>query len=84
MGTGGLFTIPLLSGIQKSDYKKQTIIDQLPPDKVKDFVIAGLGDLEKVKSMLREIPTLIYATATGADAISKQSWKEPAMLETRI
>jgi len=39
-----------------------TIGDPLPADKVKDFVIAGHGNLEKVKQMLLELPTLLYAT----------------------
>ena len=36
--------------------------DPLPPEKVKEFVIAGHGDMDKVKSMLAELPTLLYAT----------------------
>jgi hypothetical protein len=36
--------------------------DPLPAEKVKDFVIAGHGNLDKVKSMLLEFPTLLYAT----------------------
>ena len=34
----------------------------LPADKVKDFVIAGHGNLNAVKQMLAEMPTLLYAT----------------------
>ena len=36
--------------------------DPLSPDKVKEFVIAGHGDLIKTKQMLSEIPGLLYAT----------------------
>jgi len=36
--------------------------DPLPPEKVKEFVIAGHGNFDKVKSMLAELPTLLYAT----------------------
>lgn len=35
--------------------------DPLPAEKVKEFVIAGHGDLVKVKTMLIEMPTLLYA-----------------------
>jgi hypothetical protein len=34
----------------------------LPIDKVKEFVRAGHGNIDKVKSMLAELPTLLYAT----------------------
>lgn len=59
---GGLFAIPLLSSAQQSDSNKKIVADQLPADKVKEFVIAGHGDIIKVKLMLQEIPTLLYAT----------------------
>src|SRR5690349_2496145 len=36
--------------------------DPLPQEKVKDFVIAGHGNLDKVKTLLTEFPTLLYAT----------------------
>jgi hypothetical protein len=36
--------------------------DPLPAEKVKDFVAAGHNNLVKVKQMLEEFPTLIYAT----------------------
>lgn len=36
--------------------------DPLPAEKVKEFVSAGHNNLEKVKSLLQEFPTLIYAT----------------------
>lgn len=37
-------------------------VDPLPADKVKDFVIAGHGNLDKVKTLLAEMPALLYAT----------------------
>ena len=51
-----LATAPLFSmaGQNTSD-------EPLPADKVKEFVIAGHGDLPKVKTMLAEMPTLLYA-----------------------
>jgi hypothetical protein len=36
--------------------------DPLPADKVKDFVIAGHGNLDAAKKLLEEFPTLLYAT----------------------
>ena len=36
--------------------------DPLPAEKVKEFVSAGHNNLEKVKSLLLELPTLLYAT----------------------
>lgn len=36
--------------------------DPLPAEKVKEFVIAGHGNFEKVKTMLQEFPTMLYAT----------------------
>lgn len=61
VSSGGLFTMPMLLQAKKSDGMKP-LTDQLPPDKVKDFVIAGHRDLVKVKTMLQELPTLLYAT----------------------
>ena len=56
IGSGSLVATPfLLAG-------KQPKADQLPPEKVKDFVIAGHNDLDKVKTLLQEFPTLLYAT----------------------
>src|SRR3984893_9704169 len=58
IGTGGMIMTPTLLYSRN----KETIGDPLPADKVKDFVIAGHGNLDKVKQMLAEIPTLLYAT----------------------
>ena len=56
---GSITTMPYwLSGKEH----KLTKADPLSAEKVKDFVIAGHNDLEKLKSLLQEFPTLIYAT----------------------
>ncbi len=56
---GSITTIPYwLSGHEK----KLTKADPLSAEKVKNFVIAGHNDLEKVKLLLQEFPTLLYAT----------------------
>jgi len=55
--SGGIITVPVLSFSQSNNPG-----DPLPAEKVKDFVIAGHGNLEKVKSLLAEMPTLLYAT----------------------
>jgi hypothetical protein len=55
--SGGIIAAPALA------YSRvQNAGDPLPPEKVKDFVIAGHGNFDKVKSMLAEMPTLLYAT----------------------
>ena len=36
--------------------------DPLPAEKVKEFVIAGHGNLDKTKQLLIEFPSLLYAT----------------------
>ncbi|MEP6583716.1 MAG: hypothetical protein ABJA90_05605 [Ginsengibacter sp.] len=62
VSAGTILTVPSIL-LAEPQYKfKHPSTDQLPPDKVKDFVIAGHGDLAKVKSMLQELPTLLYAT----------------------
>ena len=62
VGAGGLVTVPYLLNGQQSQTTSQLTVDPLPADKVKDFVIAGHNNMEKVKSMLAELPTLLYAT----------------------
>ena len=62
LNSASLLTIPLLIKTQTINGEKRSEIDQLPPEKVKDFVIAGHGDINKVKSMLQELPGLLYAT----------------------
>jgi hypothetical protein len=58
LAAAGIITIPLFSFVEKP----KDVADPLPAEKVKDFVIAGHGNLEKVKSMLAEMPTLLYAS----------------------
>ena len=60
--SGTLLAVPALLFAEPHDKFKQPLTDQLPAEKVKDFVIAGHGDLAKVKTMLQELPTLLYAT----------------------
>lgn len=60
IGATGLLSMPLwLPGQQAQAPQKQ---DPLPAEKVRDFVGAGHKDLSKVKSLLQEFPTLLYAT----------------------
>ena len=54
---GGLSALPVIATAQD-----KTTPASLPPDRVKDFVIAGHGNLEKVKQLLAETPNLLYAT----------------------
>jgi hypothetical protein len=57
-GTGGMIATPFLFG--QTNASKPT--DPLPAEKVKEFVIAGHSNLDKVKQLLGEFPTLLYAT----------------------
>src|SRR5688500_14927282 len=50
---------PIVSGQMGSPTTK---VDPLPAEKVKAFVSAGHNNLDKVKELLIEFPTLIYAT----------------------
>jgi hypothetical protein len=55
--TVGVVAAPFLSiaeGARKAD-------EPLPAEKVKEFVIAGHGNFERVKILLAEVPTLLYA-----------------------
>ena len=54
---------------ERADSRGQTVppakppkADPLPPEKVKEFVTVGHSDLGKVKTLLLEFPTLLYAT----------------------
>lgn len=63
IGTGGLITMPLLLNGQTAPAAKNPLAtDPLPAEKVKEFVSAGHNNLDKVKSLLLEFPTLLYAT----------------------
>jgi hypothetical protein len=56
--TGGVIAVPYLLFGQNNKLKE----DPLPAEKVKEFVGAGHNNLDKVKSLLQEFPTLLYAT----------------------
>jgi ankyrin repeat protein len=62
LGAGGIISLPLLLNGQQEPKKEIPRPDPLPAEKVKDFVRAGHNDLEKVKSLLIEFPTLVYAS----------------------
>ena len=77
---GSITTMPFwLSGKET----KLTKADPLSAEKVKDFVIAGHNDLEKLKSLLQEFPTLIYATGIGAAEILRLLLKVPDIWATK-
>jgi len=57
-GAGLIIATPLLASARGSSIEN----DPLPPEKVKEFVIAGHGNFDQVKKMLAEMPTLLYAT----------------------
>ncbi len=57
-GAGGIIAFPFFVNART----KQSEADPLPSEKVKEFVIAGHGNFDKVKTMLAELPTLLYAT----------------------
>jgi len=61
MGAGSLVAAPLLLFGQTTTGNKPKG-DPLPAEKVKEFVGAGHNNLDKVKQLLREFPTLLYAT----------------------
>src|SRR5258708_27948119 len=58
LGAGSMLTLPFFA----NGRSKQSEIDPLPSEKVKEFVIAGHGNFDKVKTILTELPTLLYAT----------------------
>ena len=62
IGAGGLVAVPYLLNGQQTQTTNQPAIDPLPADKVKDFVIAGHGNPDKVRTLLAELPTLLYST----------------------
>src|SRR6185503_15587545 len=59
LGTGGLIAIPRVLSGQTNNPPKG---DPLSPEKVKEFVGAGHNNLQRVKEMLAETPTILYAT----------------------
>lgn len=62
VGAGGMVAFPYILNGQTDSKKISPKGDPLPAEKVKEFVSAGHNNLEKVKSLLIEIPTLLYAT----------------------
>lgn len=62
IGTGSMLASPYLLSGQNTIPAGTGKADPLPAEKVKDFVSAGHNNLEKVKSLLLEFPTLLYAT----------------------
>ncbi|MEP7106431.1 MAG: hypothetical protein ABI760_00585 [Ferruginibacter sp.] len=62
IGSGIIAAAPYLSLAQTVTPKKQTAIEPLLPEAVKEFVIAGHGDFDKTKKMLLELPSLLYST----------------------
>ncbi len=62
IGTGSIIAAPYLLSAQTTPSTMPAKADPLPAEKVKEFVSAGHNNLEKVKSLLLELPTLLYAT----------------------
>lgn len=62
LGAGSFVAIPHILLSQNAPVVKSPRVDPLPAEKVKEFVSAGHNNLDKVKSMLLEFPTLLYAT----------------------
>lgn len=58
IGSGSLIALPHLLTAQNNKPKA----DPLPAEKVKEFVGAGHNNLDKVKTLLVEFPTILYAT----------------------
>jgi hypothetical protein len=58
MSAGGIIAARLLVYAKNGTDE----IDPLPAEKVKEFVIAGHGNLDNVKKLLLEFPTILYAT----------------------
>ena len=58
----GIIAIPSIILAQETKPMQKAKVDPLPTEKVKDFVSAGHNNLDKVKQLLEEFPTLIYAT----------------------
>lgn len=59
LGAGSLLASPLLINAQTASQKQKA--EPISPEKVKEFVVAGHNDLDKVKTMLAETPNLLYA-----------------------
>lgn len=63
LGASGLIAAPFfLNGQANGIPTKPPKLEPLPAEKVKEFVGAGHNNLAKVKELLLEFPTLLYAT----------------------
>lgn len=62
IGAGVTATFPQFLFSQQVPNSMGAKRDPLPAEKVKEFVSAGHNNLDKVKQLLAEFPTLIYAT----------------------
>lgn len=67
MGLGGALILPGIVQSQVVADNNKKMADPLPSEKVKEFVVAGHGNLDKVQSLLLEFPTLRYAAWDWAD-----------------
>jgi ankyrin repeat protein len=67
IGTGGIIAAPYILSGQTTQDKMPAKAEPLPAEKVKEFVSAGHNNLDKVKSLLTEFPTLLYATWDWGD-----------------
>jgi hypothetical protein len=67
IGTGGIIAAPYLLSGQTTPDKMPAKAEPLPAEKVKEFVSVGHNNLDKVKSLLTELPTLLYATWDWGD-----------------
>ncbi len=62
IGAGTVMMVPTILFGQNNPPSQKPKGDPLPAEKVKEFVGAGHNNLEKVKLLLTEFPTLLYAT----------------------
>jgi hypothetical protein len=65
IGSGSIVALPYFLSGQPTNPDQPSISpkgDPLPAEKVKEFVVAGHSNLDKVKQLLGEFPTLLYAT----------------------
>ena len=62
VSTGGIMVLPLLVSGQTNPVVQPQKADPLPAEKVKEFVGAGHNNLQRVKEMLVEFPTILYST----------------------
>lgn len=58
-GIIGIAGLPAMSSFGSPTF--QETVSQIEAEKIKEFVIAGHGNLDKVKAMLQEEPNLLYS-----------------------